>query len=177
MPSVIDKLPEVQRQRVVAALLQGQSLRKAASLAGVSHTQVAKYKNRVLAPTLRAAEKLQAIHIVADSDDPSTVSPATLTKAAIAAEPIRSRIALHQQTIDRSIKTAEEGKDARAIAALIRTDLSGLELDAKLTGLLDGPSHVTVNNLAIVMSPKSEALEPAIDAHCEQVSDSSEPAE
>jgi ribosomal protein S8E len=154
--SVIDKLPEATRQRVVNAILAGASLRKAASMAGVSHTQVAEYKKRVISPTLQAAQKLNAIQIVANSENPSTVSPETLTKAAIAAGPLVARIMEHQKTIDSVLLDAKVNNDARGVSALIGTDLKGLELTARLTGLLDGPSSVSITNVALLLQPKDE---------------------
>ena len=154
--SVIDKLPEAQRQRVVNALLAGASLRKAASLAGVSHTQVGEYKKKVLAPALQVAEKVNALRVVADSQDLTTVSPETLPRAVISAAPLVSRIAEHQKAADTLLASAVGKQDARGAAAVISADLKGLELQARLTGLLDSGTHVHVNQLAVIMSPKDE---------------------
>ena len=171
--SVIDNLPEAKRQQIIDALLAGESLRKVAGRLGISHVQVGAYKRKVIVPAVRTAQKLQALQPVADNAVSQTVSTVSLTRATIAAAPFVDRINKHRATVDAKMVDA----DGRTAASLISADLKGLELEARITGLLDGPSHVTVNNLAIVMSPKSEALEPAIDVHCEQVSDSSEPAE
>ena len=165
---VIDNLPEAKRQEIVNALLAGKALREVAKLAGVSHTAVDIYKRKKFLPTLALAQKVNASSEVEQSLERQVTNVATLTKAVISAAPIISRIQKHQETLDQAILDARQEKDARGVAALIRTDLSGLELDARLTGLLDSGTHVHVNQLAVIMSPKDEP-EPAeaIETSCE----------
>jgi hypothetical protein len=63
----------------------------------------------------------------------------------VAADPLRSRILKHMETLDAAIQDARDDKDARGIAALISTDLKGMDLDARLSGRLDaGPKYSTV---------------------------------
>ncbi len=146
MASVIEKLPEAQRKKVVDALLAGQSLRKVAKIAGVSHTQVDDYKRTKFMPMLQAAQKLNAVRELAESPEDQITNTSNLTRAALAADPLLSRISRHQATLDAEIASATG--DARGVAALIGTDLRGIELHAKLTGRLDAPAHQT--NIMIV---------------------------
>jgi hypothetical protein len=161
MASVIDSLPPAQHRKVIDALLAGKSLRKVALLAGVSHTVVDDYKRRTFLPTLQAAQKINAVKELAQSPEQQIVETTTLTRASLAADPILSRIAHHQKTIDAAIVDASAEKKGRDIAALISTDLKGLELDAKLTGRLDNAGP----NIAIqIVCPASELPdEPAGD--------------
>jgi hypothetical protein len=143
MASVIDGLPQAQRQKVIDALLAGQSLRKVAKLAGVSHTVVDDYKRKVFTPTLNAAQKLNAVKELAQSPQEQVVATTTLTRAVLHSDPLLARIAEHQQTVDAAIGFACDNEDPKSVAALISTDLKGLELHARLTGRLEsqqGPS-------------------------------------
>ena len=142
MASLIDKLPQEARQKVIDALLAGKSLRKVASLAGISHTQVAEYKRKVFLPTLQASQKINAIKALAETPEDQLAIPANLTRAALAADPILSRIAAHQERVDRSLQSAESKEDARGVASLVSTDLKGLELQARHTGRFDAPQAV-----------------------------------
>jgi transcriptional regulator with XRE-family HTH domain len=158
MAAAIDKLPEVERQEVVNALLAGKPLREVAKLAGVSHQALSVYKRDKLIPTLQAAQKVNALRALAETPAQQTQSVATLTRAALSADPILARIAQHQNQVDSKIA----GADPKGTAALISADLKGLELSARLTGLLDTGSSVTVN-ANFVLVPTNEQ-ERAVDA-------------
>jgi hypothetical protein len=78
-----------------------------------------------------------------------------VTGAALLADPYRARIAQHQATADRAMVTAEANGDGRTVAALISTDLKGLELDARLTGRLDTSASPSVS--IIIQVPQAQA--------------------
>lgn len=160
MACVIDKLPQADRKKVIDALIAGQSLRKVAKLAGVSHTVVDDYKRKVFTPTLMAAQKLNAVKALAQTPQEQVVATTSLTRAALHSDPLLSRIAEHQQTIDAAIGFACNNEDPKSVAALVSTDLKGLELHARLTGRLDSTPQNQVNiQIVCPVSPGAPAVE------------------
>jgi len=146
-----------QKQKAIDWLLAGQSVRAVAARLHppVSFNAVQRYKEAVVRPAARAAATISAAIGNGKSLPDNPLSPAVTTavQSAIQAQPVAdlylSRIAQHRATTDRCVSQAVEDGDHRSVAALISTDLKGLELDARLTGRLDGPG-ATQNNYYIM---------------------------
>ncbi len=77
---------------------------------------------------------------------------ATVGALSLAADPIRSRLLKHQQTVDACIQDATAAKDGRTVASLIGADLRGIELDARLTGRLNTDANQITVNIVVPMS-------------------------
>ena len=130
----------------------------------------AKLQQAALGPATVAAT-LQAKGLLANTDQVNEAVNAVVaaTVARLGADPYLARIARHQQTIDDSLQDARADKDGRTVAALIGTDLKGLELDARLTGRLETVATTTniyVVQNAIALPPAPER--PVIDVKAEE---------
>lgn len=164
-----------QRQEIIDCLLAGESGKKIAERLNpkLSHVSIYKFRNQVIKPRLQAARnaaKQLSQNPEAIAAVTSAVNTRVLTEALEAAKPLISRIAQHRATVDARIENASD----KVVAGLISADLKGLELEARLTGLLDGGAHVSVNNVAVLLSPKCEDAEQiAIEVHAEPVIGSS----
>jgi hypothetical protein len=159
MPSQIEQLPETARQQVIDALLAGKSLRDVAEIAGTSHVAVQRYKRNTFRPALRTAQQLRTSQQLSCNGAELTATTAALTKAVVGANPILRRIQEHSDTIDEAINAAGGEGDHKSIASLIRTDLVGLELTARLSGLLDASSAPqTVVAIAMTIMPPPSAV-------------------
>jgi transcriptional regulator with XRE-family HTH domain len=158
-PPVIETLPPLQKKKVLDAILAGQSLRKVAKLAGVSHTVIADYKRRVVYPALKTAAKIQEVQGIPETGGEIIQESANLTRAVIAADPILSRMEQRRLDRERLLKTAEDSADLRGWAAIDRNDISATELEARLTGRLD--SQPTGGQVAVVVLPVAGLPGPA----------------
>jgi len=139
----VDNLPEAQRKHVIDQLLAGVPLRKVAAPLNISHVSLGAYRRKVLLPTIKAAGKFNAIQEMAQTPTEQAEVVTSLTRAVISAGPILSRIAEHRKVVDSKISKATPA----GAASLMNADLKGLELEARLTGLLDnsaGGSSLTV---------------------------------
>jgi hypothetical protein len=154
MVSSIDKHP--QRATIIEGLLAGKSLRAIGNSVNppVHHVVLHKYKRKHIQPTMDGAAVLStALKALADSGEGNgvTIDAVTATRAALLADPYLARTAQHRATIDRSLTQAEADGDGRTVAALIGTDLKGLELDARLSGRLD--SAQAANQTIYIVTP------------------------
>jgi hypothetical protein len=131
MPSVIDKLPEADRKKVIDALLAQKPLRDIAKAAGCSHTAVQNYRDRVLRPALETARKVNAITAVANSPIDAESNAQQLTRARLATDPFVERVEYLNSERARIKGTAEASGDLKAWAALDRNDITALELHAR----------------------------------------------
>jgi transcriptional regulator with XRE-family HTH domain len=158
-PPVIETLPPQQKKKVLDAILAGQSLRKVAKLAGVSHTVIADYKRRVVHPALKTAAKIQEVQGIPETGGEIIQESANLTRAVIAADPFVSRIQKQYDHLDEGYRLAREARDPRAIAAVASADSRANELHAKLEGRLD--SQPTGSQVAVVVLPVAGLPGPA----------------
>jgi hypothetical protein len=170
MAATIDQLPEAQRKKVVDALLAGTALRKVAVLAGVSHTQVAAYKRKVILPALQTARKVQDLNRVSGDVVGDTRNAIALTQAVIQADPFIARAKALEEDRARIKAKAEEKEDLRAWSSLDKNDLSNLELHARLAGRLNDTPQTQVAiqivcpaGMPTAETPISETLGPVIE--------------
>lgn len=140
-----------QKKHIIDCLLAGMPLRKLAATLDppIYFTSLQRYKLGIVRPAVRNAHVLAKVLGNGKSlsdDEIAGVALETATKAVQAqhvADPYLARTAKHRETIDQAL--AVEGVDGRTVAALIGTDLKGMELDARLTGRLDSGNSGTTN--------------------------------
>jgi hypothetical protein len=160
-----------QRKRIIDALLAGQSVRAiAATLDPPMHyTALDRYRREKMQPALRNAAQSAKVLARATSIPANEIPPETavsLNRAAARAlqdapivQPYLARIAEHQQTIDAAIGFACDNEDPKAVAALVTTDLKGMEFHARLMGVsLDGPRQAATEVNLTLMLPIPRAL-------------------
>ena len=174
--SKIEQLPETQRKKVVDAILEGQSLRSIAKLAGISHVQVALYKQRVILPAVRAARKVHALQQLEKPNKPTSVSvgeQANLTREIVAVSPFRERLEKLWVRTDRALDKAESavktvkvngedvavGQDLTPMAPLINQGHKNLELLGRVTGELEVKSAANIA-IQIVMPSSAPSVVP-----------------
>jgi hypothetical protein len=163
MPSVIDKLPEADRKKVIDALLAQKPLRDIAKAAGCSHTAVQNYRDRVLRPALETARKVNAITAVANSPIAVESNAQQLTRAHLATSPFVERMELLNSERARMKGRAELSGDLKAWAALDRNDITALELHAKLERVLDGAPTGTTTIAFITLPGGNAGVGQALD--------------
>jgi hypothetical protein len=157
MPSVIDKLPEADRKKVIDALLAQKPLRDIAKAAGCSHTAVQNYRDRVLRPALETARKVNAITAVANSPIDAESDAQRLTRARLATDPFVERVQVLENERARVKGLAEAAGDLRTWAALDRNDITALELHARLERRLDGGAPTGTTTIAFITLPGGNA--------------------
>lgn len=165
-----------QRKYIIDALLNGRPVRAiAATLDPALHyTSLQRYKKRHVRPAIAKAvavaklsgqvytntKTIKTNDVETVSEDVAGVVLDEATQALQTApivQPYLARIRQHQATIDGAIEDAKKDKDGRTVAALVTTDLKGIELDARLTGALDTtrPSGPDVNIALMVQIPRA----------------------
>lgn len=179
MPSVIETHPK--KQEIIDALLEGQSLRKVAAMAGVSHTQVDDYKKRVLLPSLERAStiaKLEQLAASAQTEGVDVQRVTDLTRAVasvserssgsgLAAKWFERHEGLYSKALDlyekslaaQRVYTDKDGKqvfagqDFSAPTGVLNQLHRNQELLGKAAGLMrDGDSGgVRVENMLVVL--------------------------
>jgi transcriptional regulator with XRE-family HTH domain len=184
MPSVIETHPK--KAELIEALLAGMSLRKVAAMAGVSHTQVAEYKNKVLLPSLdRAAKigKLEQLVQAAETNGLDTERLEGLTKAVAAVSETKPGSAMAARWFERQedlyqsardlysnslkaqrIYTTEKGEqvfngqDFAAPVGVLNQLHRNQELAGRAAGVLaeGGAGSVNIQNMMVVL-PRAEA--------------------
>lgn len=135
--SIIDSLPAERRQKVVDALLRGESLRDVAKVAGVTHQAIARYKRVIVMPAIRAAQKVQAAQQLTDTSASVVESQTRLTKAIVAASPFRDRLEELWSRTDKALTQAEESKELGVMAPLLNQAHKNVELLGRVTGELE----------------------------------------
>lgn len=171
MAHVIESHP--QRKFIIDALLAGRPLRSIAVTLEpkVSVMALQRYKAQVVRPALsnavvvaKLSGKLTANGKTIDPKDVDAVPESVAATAVQTAsgllqhaditDPYLARITKHQQIIDESLEFACANEDPRSVAALITTDIKGMELHARISGVpLDGPQSKGGNvNLAIMLN-------------------------
>jgi hypothetical protein len=152
--SVIDNLPEVQRSKVVDALLAGQPLRKVAKLVGISAQQVGEYKTKVLLPAILTAQKVQALQGVTKPNAVRVAEQTSLTRDIVKSSPFRERVEKLWGVTDESIEKAKADGDIHLLAPLINQAHKNCEILGRATGELESVAN---NSVAIqIVYPASQ---------------------
>jgi hypothetical protein len=165
-------------------LLNGTSVRTIAATLDppIHYTALARYSRKVIRPVIqrnaeRIAERIaqqtarapvKAISklsgVPRNSVDPDTAQivlreTENVLRDAPIVQPYLARIAEHQQTIDAAIGFACDNEDPKAVAALVTTDLKGMEFHARLMGVnLDGQRQAATEVNLTLMLPIPRAL-------------------
>ncbi len=180
-----------QRQYIIDALLNGRPVRAiAATLDPPIHfTALQRYKLKVIRPAVNKAVAVAKLtgNVATNTKTIKTQDISEVESAAVLrdatnvlrtsdiTEPYLARIREHQQTVDSAIGFACDNEDPRSVAALIATDLKGLELHARLCGVsLDGAqtaAGANINLAVMVSVPRSTVDDPApsVDVTCVDV--------
>lgn len=164
--SVIDNLPQAQRQKVLDMLLQGKSLRAVAEFAGLSHTSVQDYKRKVVLPAIRAAAKVQALQQVESSSSEMVRQQTSLTKDIVRSSPFRDRLEQLWGRVDRSLTQAEQNKELGMMAPLLNQAHKNVELLGRVTGELE----VSAPTVAIQIVCPTETRPVSVPAPCIDIS-------
>lgn len=135
--SIIDSLPKEKRQKVIDALMRGESLRSVAKIAGVSFQSIDAYKRKIVLPALRMASKVQAIEQVGGDSASIIESQARLTNSIVAASPFRERLEYLWGTTKKAITQAEQDKELNVMAPLLNQGHKNVELLGRVTGELE----------------------------------------
>jgi hypothetical protein len=167
---IIENLPEVQRKKVVDALISGVSLRKVGEMAGCSVTAVMAYKKRVVKPALRTAHQVQHFQAVTSLDSQRFQEHAALTRDIVQASPFRERLEKLWDRADKALDKAEnavrtrvvdgvevwEEQGLQAIAPLLNQAHKNVELLGRVTGELEVAAG---SNIAIqIVLPQVAAI-------------------
>ncbi len=159
MALVLDTHPD--REKLVEAILAGESLREVARRANVSHTAVQNYVRRVVRPAVRSPRA--AVNLLKERPESSvsieqvrqTVNIAKDAASQSAIVPVMEKIARREARREALLSDAAESKDFRGYASLDSCEYRDLELECRLRGLLDsGPTHQT--NIMIVCAGADE---------------------
>ncbi len=138
-----------QSQKIIEAIVSRQPYRDIEKWTNppVTRGSLSRFARDIQAKTRDAIGTANTALAQYDAQLPDSVTNSVTHAALVAAsDPFYARIQKHQVTLDREIGTSTG--DARGIAALISTDLKGLELHARLAGRLDAPAPTT--NILIV---------------------------
>lgn len=132
MASIIDTHPK--RDKILEAILSGKSLRTVAKMAGCSHTVVADYKRKVVAPAVRDARKLAASESLPADRREAIAETTNLTKRVIRADPLRERVEKFAKGLENAFTDAmaEDERDLKGVAAVAGAALKAVETAAKL---------------------------------------------
>jgi transcriptional regulator with XRE-family HTH domain len=154
----IDQHPK--RNQIIDAILAGQSLRKVAKLAGVSHTAIADYKRKVVAPAVKNSAKSLVKNNVPAEVSEHIQECTELTHQAVAENPVISRVLEKMERYPRWLQAAENAADYRALSSLDGAETRTLELQAKLLGLLQDTAGTTTNVQILVLPPSTRPESP-----------------
>lgn len=132
MASIIDTHPK--RGKILEAILSGKSLRTVAKMAGCSHTVVADYKRKVVAPAVRDARKLADSQELPADRHTAIAQHADLTRRVIAADPLRARVEKYAKGLENAFhdELANPERDNRGLAAVASAGLKAVESAARL---------------------------------------------
>jgi hypothetical protein len=165
----IDNLPEAQRKKVISALLSGVPLRTVATLAGISHVQVARYKKKVLLPAIKKADEIQSFQSLSNDTTLALTQRAKLTQEVIACSPFRSQLASLKERTERALdKVERDDKRLALMAPLIAQGHKNVELLGRATGELEqaaGP-QIAVQIVIPASQGLPDASSPAADISC-----------
>ena len=151
--STIDNLPEVQRRKVVDAILAGKSLRQVAKMVGISAVSVKVYKDKVVMPAIRTAQKVQAFQSLPSTNSELIKEQTAITRDIIQASPFKQRLEKLWDRTEKALDRAETavrvvkdedtgqlvsvGPDVAAIGPLLNQAHKNVELLGRVTGELE----------------------------------------
>lgn len=141
-----------QRQKIVEAIVAETPYRLVSAWTNpkVSPAAISRFASRIKSRTADTIHQAKvAIANIDKGVTPELEQAVTRAALTAAADPFVARILKHQATVDAEIGTA--AGDARGIAALVSTDLKGLELHARLTGRLETRSDAPTTNLHVYL--------------------------
>jgi hypothetical protein len=166
----IDSAPAHVRQAAIDKLLAGESSRAVSQYLlqhglKISHNSVARYNRLVLLPALETGAKLQQIHSLTAKNPEDVPSQIDLTKAALAADPILSRVQKKYSNYDLMISAAIQDEDYKGFSAVDRAETAALTLHAQLTGRLQQSGPTTNVQIVFNGTPPQNTPNPvSIDA-------------
>jgi hypothetical protein len=158
--------------QILEALVRGDSAYEIHKWARpkIAESTLTRYRNTKLAPAVQAqaaapmamAQALQARGLLPDNEEVAEVVAATSAVLA-GADPLLQRIEKHQDIMDQALKDPEVKLGAKM--DVIRTDLKGIELFAKLTGRLDKDVKPGVKIQIVNPQPSSKVniMVPVVD--------------
>ena len=151
------------REKVLDAMLAKQTLQQIAAWCKpeVSEATLSRWRMKIFHRKL--ATQSAVIDAIANKDQNKKQAVSTAVQRAVTIatlDPFTARLHQHQATIDKSLNTTE---DPLAVAALISTDIRGLELNARLCGRLENAGSQTIIN---IVTPQAQPAEPAQPADC-----------
>lgn len=165
--SVIDNLPEAQRRKVVDALLAGESLRAVAKIAGVSHTQVDRYKRNTVMPALKAAQQVQSLQPLPETNMEAIRQQAVLTRDIVRASPFRDRLEKLWERTDKALDKVEKTQDLAPMAPLLNQAHKNCEMLGRATGELESAAN---NSVAIqIVMPAGPAYGQRFEAEAIEI--------
>lgn len=167
--STVDRLPEVERKKVLDAILAGETLSSLAARLGITRQAMSSYKNRVILPAIKTASEIQDVRRRArdSSNDPTptyaspkdqAIAQATenkvLTREIVKASPLMERHQFLWEKTQDGINSASDSKDLAALPALLNQGHKSIELLGKITGELTEKDAVNLN--IIIAIPDTE---------------------
>ena len=139
--SVIDNLPEAERRKVVDALLAGETLSTVGKMVGISAVAVKAYKDRVIVPAIKAAQKVQAIQGIPPTNAETIQQQTALTRDIVRASPFLDRLEKLWERTDRALDKAETASELAVMPGLLNQGHKNLELLGRVTGELETPAQ------------------------------------
>jgi len=172
MTRAIDRHPN--RKKIIDAMLAGESDRKIAKMAGVSHVAVNAYRREVLQPQLETAAKAHKFSKLAEkigAEPEEAGQVAALTQELVKSNPFLERTqVLWNECLD-GVRDAKEavkvhhkadgsvvfdGRDFAALAAMLNQAHRNLELFGRGAGLLRDDAAGTNITQMLVFLPRIE---------------------
>lgn len=167
---IIDLLPDKVRRQAIDMMLADDPARSIADWLTqhghkVSFSAIARYKRYDLPKHVEIATKLQQIQADTPNSGIPPMSLSEATNAALAADPILSRVQNKYNNYDKMVSQAVKQKDFKGFAAVDRAETAALTLHAQLTGRLQqqGPS-VAVQIVFSGNQPQNTVEPQTIDA-------------
>ena len=156
-----------QREKIIEALLNGESAKKIAKWVNprLSHVAIYNFRNAKVSPALtgvsQIANSLQAKVIGTEVSSPESRQQAVkdATRTALTLNPILERMERRRLDRERILQQAEADKDYRAWAAVDRNEITATELEMRATGQL-GESREAVNVQVALFVPRGPAETP-----------------
>lgn len=160
--ATIDKMPDADRQKVLDAIMAGTSLRKIASMVGVSAQAVNNYKHKVVLPALKTARQIQSFQPIAASSSQQLTETARLTQDIVRASPFRERLESLWERTDKNLSKAEKAGELGNAAKLIGQGHKNLEILGRATGELEVATGANIA-IQIVLPGEASSAAPAFD--------------
>ena len=155
----IDRMPEVERKKVLNRVLAGETLTSVAASIGISRQAMSSWHNRVVKPAISVAQKAQSMARAHD-DSPILSTKAhiaeqqSLTRDLVRASPLMERHQFLWEKTQDGINSASDSKDLAALPALLNQGHKSIELLGKITGELTEKDAVNLN--IIIAIPDTE---------------------